>query len=268
MILKYTYRTLITFSTQVSSHTFMLRCTPYANEYQRLIEHKTSVIPNCLLTRSNDTFGSILETGYVADMHDTFMFESTGIIEIGNNRSIEKVNPLFHYHSELTTPDVAIRDAARLIGMDMSVTEWVMRLSDYLQGHFQYESGATNVKTTASEAFSLGKGVCQDYAHIAIAMCREVGIAARYVNGFMIGEGATHAWIEYHDGERWLGFDPTNNRPVDDTYIKIAHGRDFNDCSINRGRFNGIAEQNIKVTLMVEQLKKLPKEQTKQIKNQ
>lgn len=258
MILRYTYRTLITFSAEVSSHNFMLRCVPYPVDYQRVLTQSTSVIPHCTVVRSSDTFGNIVQTGYVADSHDAFMFESIGTIDVSKKRMPEVLNPLFKYPTVLTSLDADMLNVIKDIGAPVNgVDQWVTCLSDYLHSHLVYESGATSVTTTASQAFALGKGVCQDYTHIAIALCREVGIPARYVNGFMIGEGATHAWLEYYDGTVWQAYDPTNNRVVDDTYIKIAHGRDFDDCSINRGRFCGTAQQEIKVSLMVERVRKV-----------
>ena len=75
----------------------------------------------------------------------------------------------------------------------------------------------------------LGKGVCQDYSHILIALCRKYKIPARYVVGMIIGEGATHAWVEvYYDG-CWYGLDPTHNKEVDDYFIKIGGTPSYND---------------------------------------
>ena len=88
-----------------------------------------------------------------------------------------------------------------------------------------------------------GVGVCQDYAHILISMCRLSGIPARYVAGMMVGEGASHAWTEVWLDGGWTGVDPTHNRPVDETYIKLAHGRDFGDGAIDKGCFIGSATQ-------------------------
>lgn len=241
------------------SHNFMLRCTPFVCESQKVIKHNTSVIPNCLVASSLDNFGNIVHTGYIADRHEAFMFESTGIIETTGIASSEPANAYYRYPSSLTMPSAELQNVLDDITTSPSIaSEWMEKLSTYLHSHFKYKSGTTNVRTTAAEALIQGTGVCQDFAHISIAICRMAGIPARYVNGFMIGEGETHAWIEYYSNGRWNGFDPTNDRPVDDTYIKIAQGRDFNDCSINRGRFNGITEQSIKVSLSVEKLKHLP----------
>ncbi len=113
---------------------------------------------------------------------------------------------------------------------------------------FSYVPGATSVSTTAAEAFYCETGVCQDYAQVMIALCRSVGIPARYVTGLMVGHGATHAWVEVHDGRRWHGFDPTNNTEVDDRYMLFATGRDFEDCPIERGIFRGAAEQTQEIS--------------------
>ena len=104
---------------------------------------------------------------------------------------------------------------------------------------FTYTPGSTTIKTTAEEALAQGKGVCQDYAHVMLAVCRNLGLASRYIAGMLGGEGATHAWVEiYHEG-RWVGLDPTHNRLIDDNYITIAHGRDYRDCMLDIGIFSG-----------------------------
>ncbi len=117
-----------------------------------------------------------------------------------------------------------------------------------VHARFSYVPGATSVSTTAAEAFYCETGVCQDYAQVMIALCRSVGIPARYVTGLMVGHGATHAWVEVHDGRRWHGFDPTNNTEVDDRYMLFATGRDFEDCPIERGIFRGAAEQTQEIS--------------------
>ena len=80
------------------------------------------------------------------------------------------------------------------------------------------------------------------------------GIPARYVVGMMIGEGYTHAWVEIYTGEGWYGLDPTNNLHIDDYYIKIAHGRDYADCIVDRGIFNGFTNQQQEIVVSVEEI--------------
>lgn len=116
---------------------------------------------------------------------------------------------------------------------------------------FSYAPGTTNVSTTAEEALVLGKGVCQDYSHILIALCHLAQIPARYVVGMLEGEGASHAWVEIYDGGFWYALDPTNNLIVSDSHIKISHGRDYKDCLINQGVFTGNTEQRQEISVHV-----------------
>lgn len=243
-------------SSDVTSHSFLLRISPYRSPGQRVLEENTSIIPHCDVMKSIDSFGNIVHTGYVADAHDSFVFESTGKVEVTTHDHECELNRFYLYPSSLTLPDVAMASVMPAFAYDGSnAEEWVAELSRLLRAQFEYRQGTTGVSTTAADAFRQGSGVCQDFAHIAIALCRMNGMAARYVNGFMIGEGATHAWIEYYSKGRWRAFDPTNDKAVDDTYIKVAHGRDFNDCSTNRGTFSGLAQQQIRVSLKVSQIR-------------
>lgn len=95
------------------------------------------------------------------------------------------------------------------------------------------------------------RGVCQDEAHIMLALLRMKGIPCRYVMGYMLGEGSTHAWVEVLREEKWIGMDPTNRRMVNDEYITVSAGRDANDCPVNRGIFSGMAKQQSQSGLSV-----------------
>lgn len=125
-----------------------------------------------------------------------------------------------------------------------------------LYERMEYVPGTTDIHTTAGEALAQRRGVCQDYAHIMIAVMRCLGVPARYVNGIMIGEGATHAWVEIYTGEGWYGLDPTNNLHIDGYYIKFSHGRDYGDCVVDKGRFLGFAAQEQKIYVNVEEIEK------------
>ncbi len=96
-------------------------------------------------------------------------------------------------------------------------------------------SAATDVDTTAADALAGGMGVCQDQAHVMLAMCRSVGVRARYVSGHLIGQGGTHAWVEAlvpdGSGARAVAFDPCHGRRADRRYVTIATGRDYRDVA-------------------------------------
>lgn len=122
-----------------------------------------------------------------------------------------------------------------------------------LYRNFSYRQGCTGVGTGAEEAFAGGKGVCQDYAQILISLCRLAGYPARYAVGLLPGEGATHAWTEVWYEDRWISLDPTHDCAADQRYIKLSHGRDFADCSVDRGCFKGCAGQRQKIYVKVEE---------------
>ena len=113
----------------------------------------------------------------------------------------------------------------------------------HLAGRMQYEKGSSTIFTTAEEAFLKGRGVCQDYAHILLALLRKERIPARYVVGLMTGEGESHAWVEVYQDGAWYGIDPTNGLLVNEDYVRISSGRDYWDCQISRGTFEGNATQ-------------------------
>ena len=119
-----------------------------------------------------------------------------------------------------------------------------------------YEYGITGVRTTADEALSLGRGVCQDSAHIMLALCRIRGLAARYVSGHLVGQGGTHAWVEVvvpagREGMRYaeaVAFDPCNGRRVGAGYLTISTGRDYADVPPTSGSYAGTAAGHLTTT--------------------
>ena len=102
-------------------------------------------------------------------------------------------------------------------------------------------------------------GVCQDYTHAMLALCRRIGIPARYVSGYLetgagltLGSDASHAWIEaYLPGSGWVGFDPTNGTLVEQTYVKVGHGRDYDDVPPVKGLRRGGGTESLRVAVRV-----------------
>ncbi len=147
--------------------------------------------------------------------------------------------------SELTRPDDALRQvAAALSSGEQQPIALARRINDWVHNALSYAHGATNIHTTAAQALTLGRGVCQDYAHIMLTLCRLCGLAARYVSGHLLGEGGTHAWVEAlvpspdRPGEAVaLAFDPTHGCETDLHYITVAVGRDYYDVAPTSGTF-------------------------------
>ena len=126
-----------------------------------------------------------------------------------------------------------------------SALESVQQLNQLAHQSLRYETGATDADTTASQALKLGAGVCQDYAHLLIALCRAAGFAARYVAGYGAQEGQMHAWVEVLIEDKWRGFDPTHGREIGALNVAVAHGRDYRDVLPHSGRFRGTARAHL-----------------------
>jgi transglutaminase-like putative cysteine protease len=127
-----------------------------------------------------------------------------------------------------------------------AVEESATRLCTWAHRALEYSPGTTDARTTVSQALTRGSGVCQDYAHVMIALCRSARIPARYVSGYLPGEGAMHAWVEVLNGDSWLAFDPTHNRRTRPDYVFVACGRDFRDVSPITGSYRGNAAARLK----------------------
>lgn len=257
-ILSYSFETALHLSEPVREHDFLLRCRPKSAGGQTVLSTQTVVTPDTRLLELTDGFGNAVLAGRIAAEHDEFSFLSAGRVLVDRaDQPCEPAHPMYRRPSALAACDEGIaafaRDAAGQDSADVAGDPWgcVRRISGALHAAMSYEPGSTFTTTSASEAFAQRRGVCQDYAHILIAALRSLGAAARYVNGLIVGDGATHAWVEVHDGSRWRGIDPTNDRDVDDDYIELAHGRDFSDCPIEAGVFRGGADQRQELFISV-----------------
>jgi transglutaminase-like putative cysteine protease len=140
---------------------------------------------------------------------------------------------------------------------------WFLHAGTTIKHEFAYTKDATGVNTTVDEVIRGRAGVCQDYAHVLIALCRLYGIPARYVSGYIfsgqegavLGADASHAWCEAYFGPHgWVGFDPTNDTLIDDRFAKIAVGRDYRDVSPVRGVYKGASRSTMSVNVAMEAL--------------
>ncbi len=258
--LSFQYETQLSFSKKITKHFFVLRFMPLSTSAQKICSVEYSVNPQEHIDINTDCFGNTTVIGRMLAPHDDFRFVINGIAFTDVSAvGVEPLHPVYKYSSPYTQAGDNIvayyqEKLAEALLPDMTNVEKAGLIMETVFDDFSYQPGVTSVKTTASEALEIGQGVCQDYAHICIALLRHAGIPARYVAGLMLGEGATHAWVEVYEKDRWIGIDPTHNRMVDDDYIKISHGRDYGDCMVERGTFVGIAEQLQEVHASVEAL--------------
>ena len=112
-------------------------------------------------------------------------------------------------------------------------------IAEHVNSSIEYRHDATSVRTTAAGAWQQRAGVCQDMAHVMIAMCSSLGIAARYVSGHLVGDGASHAWVEVFDPrhDAVIAIDPTHSRRTDLRYVTTAAGRDYRDVAPTAGSY-------------------------------
>ncbi len=254
----YNYQTIIRFSALVTRHLFRLRCIPCSNGSQCVCRQSIHLLPRTRFLEDYDTFGNRMQYGSIMEEHDAFVFASSGEVRVQGYR-LPEVSPsaMYRVGSPLVQMSPQLWEFNRQLQQCMpqgTVRDKAAYLMDAVYGMMVYTPGATNVSTTAAQAYDMRKGVCQDYAHVLIALCRANGITARYVNGFLTGIGETHAWVEVYDGEAWIGLDPTHNTLIEYGYIKLSHGRDAGDCPVTRGVFMGMAVQTCEVRVVTEEI--------------
>lgn len=259
-ILKFRYRMELDFPEPVQKHQFTLRMIPQSDGMQQITECDISIDPECTLYNGEDVFGNRYVYGEVEHFHSRFAVEVCGRAAIRERqfKLPDKTHtaPIpYRFPSLYTGPGekLVAYYARHKPSAGESRLDFAKRLIHQIYQDMEYVQGITDIHTTAEEALAGGKGVCQDYAHIMLALCRMADIPSRYVVGMMLGEGYSHAWVEVWANGVWYGMDPTNNRVVDDTYIKISHGRDYQDCIVNRGVFIGNGSQTQQVSVIVYQ---------------
>lgn len=254
-LLSFHYHLKINLDAPVNGHHFTLRCTPASDARQRIVKAECYIFPADFLSESRDNWGNALIYGCCRGEHIGFEANVCGQAVAGLAEAVPSENPtrdlIFRYATPLTAADEAIRcftDGLHLHGGNFSQAEGIMHA---VHSALAYAPGSTTVSTTAAEAFAAGQGVCQDYAHVMLAILRSRGIPCRYAVGMLLGEGKSHAWVEVLHENCWYGFDPTNCRRVTDEHIKLSHGRDYQDCTINRGLFRGSANQKTDISVIV-----------------
>jgi transglutaminase-like putative cysteine protease len=215
---------------------------------QRVCAYNLRVsVPDAVMSAATDPFGNRVFTISIPQLHGELTFEMRLVVERHvTNRAWPRVDveDLVRYlrPTPLTMADARIADAARHLARRHAGTEELAdAISTWVYGAMRYAHGATTVDSTAAEALAIGRGLCQDYAHIMLAVCRAAGLPARYVSGHMLGEGGSHAWVEVlvdgPGGYRAVAFDPTNHRRITPAYITVAIGRDYSDVSPTSGTY-------------------------------
>lgn len=238
----------VDFSDMVTEHDYLLRCIPSHTPDQQILSFSLDIEPGTGAgSFGMDSFGNRTYVGRIGGKHKFFKYGISGRIMRDDTKKVLDDNPMhcLRYFSHLTQPNVELKSF--LDGMnidpDLKSMDVANIIASEVYRYYKYTPGSTHTGTTAGEAFASGQGVCQDYAHTFLTLARMKGIPARYVSGLPEGDGVSHAWVEIWNDGLWYGLDPTRNRLVDEGYIKLCTGRDFNDCPIERGSFWGAVQQ-------------------------
>ncbi|HUZ86518.1 MAG TPA: transglutaminase family protein [Candidatus Baltobacterales bacterium] len=223
---------------------------------QRRLRHELSVdLEGVRLEDRRDRFGNVVVEVFASRVSDVIEFTA----EVAVERRSEEPNRLADgwlaggyllEPSRLTAADDRIRGAAEQLA---SSAEWGLpladRINDWVYQSMTYRYGITGVRTSAAEALALGAGVCQDYAHVMLALCHVCGLPARYVSGHLLGLGGTHAWVEVvlptRDGTGDAvasAFDPTHASRGGLGYVTIAVGADYSDVAPTSGSYRSPAQ--------------------------
>ncbi|MNW42162.1 Protein-glutamine gamma-glutamyltransferase [compost metagenome] len=285
MKLEIMHTTRYTYEGPVTDSVNEIRLTPRTNYRQACYHQSIAIEPNAALYTYEDYFGNRVHAFTVNQEHRELVIRTRSTVvtrdqeswlrerldseseqmmlddESFQNRYME-----FLLNTPYTLADHAVVDYMNSIEpKEKGMLEWVIELSHRIRKDFRYSPNSTQVNTTVLEFLGIGEGVCQDFAHLMIAVCRARGIPARYVSGYhFVGdlqsptadfEQASHAWVEAHiPGIGWIGFDPTNNGMVNWRYVKLGHGRDYHDIVPVKGVYFGNAAHQLQVTVDVKKL--------------
>jgi transglutaminase-like putative cysteine protease len=219
------------------------------------------VEPRVRLFRYIDYWGSVVDAFDVPVPHHELSVTARSVVEttpapaapdgIGweKLRSDPVADQFVEYLAATTyvPRDGDLSTIARSLAGEKPPAAAVEEAAGFVASHLTYTSGVTEVSTSALEAFEAGHGVCQDYAHVTLALLRAMGIPARYVSGYLhprrdadkgeVVSGESHAWVEAWLGD-WWGFDPTNGVPAGERHVIVGRGRDYADVPPLRGIYS------------------------------
>lgn len=275
------HRTLYHYAQPVRDSFNEARLQPTSSDGQVCERFVLKVLPATRLTHYLDFQRNYVHLFDISEKHQELSVEATSVV----TTTAERVLPV----DQVTTPLTKMGACARMencyeflqpsryvdqqpeawrVGLDLTngiddawqAAQAVMR---YIHRDFAYKPGSTQVHTTMAEVLRAKHGVCQDFAHVMLGICRALKIPARYVSGYLYngpvdqlrGAQASHAWVEvFLPNLGWRGLDPTNAGQPDERYVKIAVGRDYADVSPVRGTYNGTAQRKMTVEVLVSAL--------------
>jgi transglutaminase-like putative cysteine protease len=277
--LQVVHTTQVSYSAPVRASFNEARMTPLTIPAQVTLESRVTAGPGVPVWTYCDYWGTFVSVFDITDPHESLVVRAQATVETGHGLTDAAPAPLpwaelraqtssgrlleFLMPTPLTTvtPDVAaaVVDAVR----DADPAEAATEIASRVRSQVSYMAGATGVRTNAQEAWDQGQGVCQDMAHLTVALLREAGLPARYVSGYLHADpsaepgqtvvGESHAWVEYWAGS-WLPCDPTSGAPVRERHVVVARGRDYTDIPPLKGIYHGAPTSSLDVTVEVTRL--------------
>ncbi len=274
------HRTHYTYRTPVRESLNEVRLQPIATDHQKLESFTLKITPPAQARHQFDFYHNHVHRFDLLAPHNALEVEASSVVF-----TIQPPNPAYGVAVPLAAMASCLEfggcydflQSGTYITLDAETTAiatqvtascvdtWsaVLALLDFINAEFLYQPAVTNVHTTMSEALRLRRGVCQDFAHVMIGLCRSLKIPARYVSGYLYngpadqlkGAQASHAWLEvFIPDHGWIGIDPTNNLQTGERHVKIATGRDYADVSPLRGTYRGTGERTLFVDVLVSRL--------------
>jgi transglutaminase-like putative cysteine protease len=277
MRLAVTHRTSFHYSSPVSQSVNTLRLEPRTFPYQKTLSALVRVLPATRLRRYTDLFQNVTHQFELPTPHAKLEIESrirvhnlplaipdasrsAGLGELRDPAVRERIWPYLQESPRVSRSPEVWRHALDAAGGSDSIHQQAAAIMEWIHREFTYEPGATCVKARLEQSFELRRGVCQDFTHVMLGMCRSIGIPARYASGYLyngprdtlVGAQASHAWCEvYLPAAGWIGFDPTNNTLADERYVKIAVGRDYEDVAPVEGSYHGSGHARLEIQVEV-----------------
>ena len=221
----------------------------HGNQYRRahLLEVNGAPVRRRL---RRDAYGNVVAWLRAERVTSAIEFRLAAVIERvrDDGPTVLPAEALRSPHMLRPTPLTAADERLRALAADIAAEaadpeERGERICNAVSAAISYEYGVTSVRTTAAEALAAGRGVCQDFAHVMLALCHLVELPARYVSGHLLGQGGTHAWVEVivprGDQAEAVAFDPCNGRRTDCGYVTVATGRDYSEVAPTSGSYVG-----------------------------
>jgi transglutaminase-like putative cysteine protease len=226
----------------------------HGNQYR--LDHGLTVSGGLVRTvETSDRFANHVVELRASGVTEWIEFDTWALVGCNGTTGVIEIPAASLGHHDLLAPtlltqanDVVAAAAAELLAASSSRRDLAERACTWSHQALAYQYGVTGIHTDAATALTLGKGVCQDYAHLMLALCRVAGLPARYVSGHLLGEGGSHAWVEVlvHDPSTQdanrvtaVALDPTHDRQASQGYFTVAVGCDYSDVAPTSGTFQG-----------------------------